>query len=177
MSPLKPNPYLAKLLVCADAVLAVELINTSAGSCSLLLSCVERMALGANLHVDVLLCRTCYELVAAVADNLCLIISWMDSFLHDFHLSIFLLWFPTTRTDVPKFSIALCAILCLPCSNSTIHSLHSISQKLFYCKGFFRFRQRNPCSKFSPFLPCPQILCYFLFWQTDLRSVPPIPPA
>ena len=87
MSPLKPNPYLAKLLVCADAVLAVELINTSAGSCSLLLSCVERMALGANLHVDVLLCRTCYELVAAVADNLCLIISWMDSFLHDFHLS------------------------------------------------------------------------------------------
>lgn len=86
MSPLKPNPYLAKLLVCADAVLAVELINTSAGSCSLLLSCVERMALGANLHVDVLLCRTCYELVAAVADNLCLIISWMDSFLHDFHL-------------------------------------------------------------------------------------------
>lgn len=147
MSPLKPNPYLAKLLVCADAVLAVELINTSAGSCSLLLSCVERMALGANLHVDVFLCRTCYELVAAVADNLCLIISWMDSFLHDFHLSIFLLWFPTTRTNVPKFSAAQCAALCLPCSNSTIHSLHSIAQKALYCKGFFRFpgrkRQKN----------------------------------
>ena len=156
MSPLKPNPYLAKLLVCADAVLAVELINTSAGSCSLLLSCVERMALGANLHVDVLLCRTCYELVAAVADNLCLIISWMDSFLHDFHLSIFLLWFPTTRTNVPKFSAAQCAALCLPCSNSTIHSLHSIAQKALYCKGFFRFPHdiRMNCfpSSFSKYL-------------------------
>ena len=87
MSPLKPNPYLAKLLVCADAVLAVELINTSAGSCSLLLSCVERMALGANLHVDVLLCRTCYELVATVANYLCLVVIWMDSFSHFIHLS------------------------------------------------------------------------------------------
>ena len=122
---IKPNPYLAKLLVCADAVLAVELVNTSASSCSLLLSCVERMALGANLHVDVLLCRTCYELVAAVADNLCLIISWMDSFLHDFHLSIFLLWFPTTRTNVPNFlphavRFSVCCAVILPYTAYTV---------------------------------------------------------
>ena len=86
MSPLKPNPYLAKLLVCADAVLAVELINTSAGSCSLLLSCVERMAFGADFYMDVLFCRTCCKCVSAVTGYSCLMVVWMDSFSHDFHL-------------------------------------------------------------------------------------------
>ena len=41
--------------------LLIELINTSAGCSSLLLASVERMALGANLNVNVLLRGTCYE--------------------------------------------------------------------------------------------------------------------
>ena len=47
------------------------------------------MALGANLYVDVFLGRTSYELVTTVANYFCLIIGWMDSFSHFFHLSEF----------------------------------------------------------------------------------------
>ena len=49
---------------------------------------VERMAFGADLNVDVLFSRTCYESVSAVAGYSCLIVVRMDSFSHDFHLSI-----------------------------------------------------------------------------------------
>ena len=73
-----------------NAVLLVELIDTSVSSCRFLLSCVERMAFGTNFYVDILFCRTCYECVTAVTCNCCLIIIWMDSFSHDFHLFIFL---------------------------------------------------------------------------------------
>ena len=52
------------------------------------------MALGANLHMDVLLGRTSYELVATVANYLCLVVIWMDSFSHFIHLSDYLR-FPT----------------------------------------------------------------------------------
>ena len=82
MSPLKPNPYLAKLLVCADAVLAVELINTSASLSRFLLAGIERMALGANFNVDLRLCGACHECVAAVACYSCLIVIRMDSLFH-----------------------------------------------------------------------------------------------
>ena len=58
-----------------------------------LLSCVERMAFGADLNVDVLFSRTCYESVSAVAGYSCLIVVRMDSFSHDFHLSIYLILF------------------------------------------------------------------------------------
>ena len=36
--------------------------------------------------MDILLCGACYKCVAAVACYCCLIILWMSSFLHDFHL-------------------------------------------------------------------------------------------
>lgn len=81
-----PSPTLifSCLLVSIHAILTIELVNTSTGSSSLLLASIERMALGANLNVDVLLCGACYELVATVANYLCLIVIWMDSFSH-FH--------------------------------------------------------------------------------------------
>ena len=77
------------LCLCVHTIFLIELIDTSASCSSLLLASIERMALGANLHVDIFLGRTSYELVSAVAGNLCLIVSWMDSFSHDFHLFTF----------------------------------------------------------------------------------------
>ena len=47
------------------------------------------MTLGANFYVNVFLGRTSYELVTTVANYFCLIIGWMDSFSHFFHLSEF----------------------------------------------------------------------------------------
>ena len=70
------------------AILTVKLIDTSACSSSFLLSGVERMALGADFYVDIFLCRSCYEFIAAVADNLCLMVLRMDSFSHNIHLFI-----------------------------------------------------------------------------------------
>ena len=67
-----------------NAVLLVELIDTSVSSCRFLLSCVERMAFGADLNVDVLFSRTCYESVSAVAGYSCLMVIRMDSFSHYF---------------------------------------------------------------------------------------------
>jgi hypothetical protein len=87
VSPLSFSPASFKDLV--DAIFLVELIDTAASCCCFLLTSIERMALRANLYVDLLLGRTGNELVAAVAGNLCLIISWMDSFSHDFHLFTF----------------------------------------------------------------------------------------
>ena len=69
------------------AILTIEFINTSAGSSSFLLTCIKRMAFGADFHMDIALCRSCYKFISAVADNLCLIILRMDSFFHFIHLS------------------------------------------------------------------------------------------
>ena len=82
---------LTSLSLCLrlNAVFLVELIDTTACRSSFLLTGVERMALRANLYVDLFLGGTGNELVAAVAGNLSLIISWMDSFSHDFHLFTF----------------------------------------------------------------------------------------
>lgn len=86
------NPNLVfSVLLRFDAVLTIELVDTSSGGRSLLLSGVERMALGADLHVDLFLRRAGHELVAAVADHLCLVILGMDSVFHLFHLVI-LIW-------------------------------------------------------------------------------------
>ena len=73
-----------------NAVFLVEFINTSTSLSSFLLSCVEWMALGADFYVDVLLCRSCYKCVSTVTSYSSLIIIWMDTFAHDFHLSIFI---------------------------------------------------------------------------------------
>ena len=71
-----------------DTVFFVELVNTAAGLCRFLLSCVERMALGADFHVNALVCGTCDKCVSAVAGYSCLIVFGMYSFAHDLHLSI-----------------------------------------------------------------------------------------
>jgi hypothetical protein len=55
------------------------------------------MAFGTNLNVNVLLGRTSYKFIATVANYLCLIIGWMDSLSHDFHLSILIVRFPTAK--------------------------------------------------------------------------------
>lgn len=93
MSPLKSQPYFALTSpLCVHAVLSVELINTAAGCCCLLLAGVEGMALGANLHVDLLFGRASHELIAAVAGYFCLVVGWMDTLSHDSHLFAFQLF-------------------------------------------------------------------------------------
>ena len=67
-----------------NTVFTIELIDTSAGCRCFLLSGIERMAFGADLHVDIWFGRTCYESVSAVAGYSCLIVFGMDSFSHCF---------------------------------------------------------------------------------------------
>ena len=81
----------------ADTVFTIEFINTSAGSCNFLLSCVERMTLGADLHVDVLLRGSGYKRVATVAGHSCLIIIRMDSFFHILFTSLIYCELPALR--------------------------------------------------------------------------------
>ena len=85
-----PNLVFSVLVLCFDAVLTIELIDTASGGSGLLLAGVERMALGADLHMDLLLRRAGYEFVAAVANHLRLIILRMNSFFH-FVTSLFYL--------------------------------------------------------------------------------------
>ena len=79
-------PSQVNLLI--EIVLSVERFNTSAGLCSFLLACVERMALGANFYVNVLLCGTYCKRISAVTGHCCLIILRMNCFLHTSHLFI-----------------------------------------------------------------------------------------
>ena len=69
-----------------NAVFLIETFNTSAGLRRFLLPGIEWMALRADLHVDLLLGRTGYKGIPAVAGYCSLIIIWMDSLFHDFHL-------------------------------------------------------------------------------------------
>src|SRR5699024_3918871 len=68
------------------AVFSVELIDTSTGLCSFLLSCIERMTFGANFYAQLRLCRTCLKCISTVACHCTFLIVWMDSFFHFFHL-------------------------------------------------------------------------------------------
>ena len=85
----------------------LELIDTSTGIHQLLFAGKERMAFGANLNVDIGFGRTCYESVSAVAGYSCLIVVRMDSFAHDFHLSIFLYF--SIRINLTKLLIYFAA--------------------------------------------------------------------
>ena len=82
---MQPQPF-TQLLFLVHTILLVELLNTSTSLVSFLLSSIEWMALRANFYVDFWLCRSCNKCVSTVACNSCLIIIWMDSFSHDFHL-------------------------------------------------------------------------------------------
>mgnify|MGYP003397360329 CR=1 FL=1 len=74
------------ILFC-DTVFTIESFNTSTSCSCFLLSCVEWMTFRTDFYVDAFFCRSCYECVTTVACNCCLMIFWMDSFSHDFHLS------------------------------------------------------------------------------------------
>jgi hypothetical protein len=84
LNPDRPDVTIGLFVI--ETVLLVELLDPSASLVSLLLSGIERMALGANFDVDVFLGRTGYKCVATVASYGCLIVIRMDSLTHDFHL-------------------------------------------------------------------------------------------
>ena len=71
-------------LLTAEAL--VEALNTSAGVNQLLLTSVERMALGANFDVDLGLGGTSLDDVAASAGDGAVNVVRMDTLFHSFHL-------------------------------------------------------------------------------------------
>ena len=73
-----------KKLLAAKA--AVEAVHTSAGINQLLLARVERMALGANFHVDLGLGGAGLDHVAACAGNGAVNVVGMDTLFHLIHL-------------------------------------------------------------------------------------------
>ena len=79
--------------------LLIELINSTLSGSSLLVSGVERMALGTDFHMNLRLCRTGYKSVSTVAGYRCLIVAWMNSFSHN---SLFLHGFQPYAFVYPK---------------------------------------------------------------------------
>ena len=75
---------LEMLLFLIQIIFLIEHFNTSTSLGSLLLSCIERMAFGADFHVDILLGGTGRECIPAVAGHGSFIIVWMNSFFHCF---------------------------------------------------------------------------------------------
>ena len=73
-----------KKLLAAKA--AVEAVHTSAGINQLLLARVERMALGANFHVDLGLGGAGLDHVAACAGDGAVNVVGMDTLFHSIHL-------------------------------------------------------------------------------------------
>ena len=73
-------PVTVQLL--AHVVALLESVNTSAGVNQLLLTCEERMALGADFYSDVLLGRTCRDLITASASDNSSFVCGMNTFLH-----------------------------------------------------------------------------------------------
>ena len=71
----------------AHVVALLESVNTSAGVNQLLLTCEERMALGADFYSDVLLGRACRDLITASASDNSSFVCGMNTFLHEFHLN------------------------------------------------------------------------------------------
>lgn len=78
----RPNLFLQVAYALLYAVFLIELIDTTTCLSSLLCTCVERMALRTNLHVDALLGGTCNKSIAAVAGNSSLVIIRMYSLFH-----------------------------------------------------------------------------------------------
>ena len=75
---------LSVFLLQAEAL--VEAINTSTSVNQLLLAGIERVALGADFHTNVLLGRTGSKDIAACAADGGLFVLGMDTFLHFVHL-------------------------------------------------------------------------------------------
>ena len=81
------SAYRVLQLLLTKTILSVELIDTAASLSSLLLACIERMALGADLDVDLFPCGTGGKSIAAVAGYVGLIVIRMDALSHDFYLA------------------------------------------------------------------------------------------
>ena len=85
-----PSSNMDILSFLLDTVLLVELVDTSSSLSSLLLTGIEGMTLGADLHVDALLGRACHKSVTTVAGNGSLIIIRMYTLFHNSPLSKYL---------------------------------------------------------------------------------------
>lgn len=138
------------VVLFVQAVFLIELINTSASLCSLLLSGVERMAFGTDFYMDILFCRTGYKSVSTVASYCCLLVIWMDSCFHDFHLSISFYLFIRFIADF-----------------TFLNSFLIIAYPSYECKEII---------KISAFLHFAQVLHWFSYGQTYSKSVLPHPP-
>ena len=75
-----------RLLVEQIAVALLELVHAAAAVYQLLLAVEERVALGADFNLQLLLGRAGGEGLAAYAADDCFAVLGMDAFLHDFHL-------------------------------------------------------------------------------------------
>ena len=75
---------LPALLVQQIAVALLELVHAAAGNHQLLLAGVERVALGADFNLQLLLGGAGGECFTAYAANDCLTVLGMDAFLHCF---------------------------------------------------------------------------------------------
>ena len=139
------NLNLNSKLIVWYTVLLVELINSSASRWCLLLSCVEWMALWTDFYMDFFLCWTCYELVTAVTNNLCLIVIWMDSFSHFFHL--------LNHTCYHVLDIADCLL----------HNIRILSYHIKKFKHFFDISD-NFCHIYSG--------CFPIFFHMAKSSLP-----
>ena len=71
----------------AQVVALLKSVNASAAVYQLLFTGVERVALGADLYLDVLLGGTCFDNVSASALNGSSLVCGMDSLFHDCHLN------------------------------------------------------------------------------------------
>ena len=69
------------------AILLLELVNASARIGQLLLAGIERMALGTDFNVKILLRGTGLPGLTACTTHGCRAVLRMNSFLHDFHLA------------------------------------------------------------------------------------------
>ena len=141
MHPLPPCRLFRKSMsVVAQAILPVELIDTTLGSRCLLRAGIELVALGADFHVDLRRCGAGHERVAAVACDSCLIILGMDSLSHGFsslpgRLIPPIIRFdpPWSRTTIPgqSFSDKHCRTVILGQTFSDSHSRPVILRQSF----------------------------------------------
>jgi len=83
----KTSPHLcSEVSVLLQAKSLVETVNTSTGVNQLLLAGIERVALGAEFNLDVLLGRASGKDVTASTTNGSLFVVGVDTFLHIVHL-------------------------------------------------------------------------------------------
>ena len=71
----------------SQAEFPIELVDTTAGIYQFLLACKKRMAFGAYFYFDVLFCASRLNDFAAGAFDRRLMVVWMYSFFHFFHLA------------------------------------------------------------------------------------------